>query len=147
MMLILDGRRFTSGRARFYDQHPKFLEPTAKVFVKVAFPGLSRRLLAQLDTGAAFSTLEVDVAEELGFFGLREQTTRLSTRLGTIGGQLIRLPLSLIADEGDSLHVEATFFISRDWRGPTILGYVGLLDRLRIALDSLVNLFYFGDGL
>jgi len=146
MMLILDGQRFTSGRSLFYDQHPKFLEPTAKVFVKVAFPGLNRRMLAQLDTGAAFSTLEVEVAEELGFFNLKGQTARLSTRLGTIGGHLVRLPLSLIADEGDSLSVEATFFVSRDWRGPTLLGYVGLLDKLRIALDSPVNFFHFGEA-
>jgi hypothetical protein len=27
----------------------------------------------------------------------------------------------------------------------TFLGYVGLLDRLRIALDSPANLFYFGE--
>lgn len=145
-MLILDGQRFTSGRSSFFDQHPKFLEPTAKVFVKVAFSGLSRPLLAQLDTGAAFSTLEVEVAEELGLFDLRGQTARLSTRLGSIGGHLIRLPLSLRADEGDSLHIEATFFVSRDWRGATFLGYIGLLDRLRIALDSPSNLFYFGEG-
>jgi hypothetical protein len=146
MMLILDGQSFTSGRSRFLDQHPRFVEPTAKVFVKVTFPGIRDSVMAQVDTGAAYSTLEADVAEALGLFDLRGQTTRLSTRLGTIGGQLIRLPLSLIADEGASLDLKATFFVSRDWRGPTFLGYVGLLDRLRVALDSPANLFYFGEG-
>ena len=145
-MLILDGQSFTSGRSRFLDQHPRFLEPTAKVFVTVTFPGIQDSVLAQVDTGAAYSTLEAEVAEALSLFDLKGQTTRLSTRLGTFSGQLIRLPLSLIADEGDSLDLEATFFVSRDWRGPTLLGYVGLLDKLRIALDSPVNLFYFGEA-
>jgi len=52
--------------------------------------------------------------------------------------------MSLVADEGRSLEVDATFFISQSWRGGTFLGYTGLLDRLRIALDSPANLFYFG---
>jgi len=30
------------------------------------------------------------------------------------------------------------------WRGETFLGYTGLLDKLRIALDSPANQFYFG---
>ncbi|HEX4961180.1 MAG TPA: aspartyl protease family protein [Thermoanaerobaculia bacterium] len=145
-MLILDGQRFTSGRSRFLDQHPRFREPTAKVFVKVAFPGIKDTVMAQVDTGAAYSTLEPDVAEALGLFDLAGQRTRISTRLGTIAGQLIRIPLTLVADEGTSLDLDATFFVSPDWKGTTFLGYVGLLDRLRIALDSPTNLFYFGEG-
>lgn len=146
MMLLLEGERFTSGRSKFLDQHPRLIEPTAKIFVKVAFPGLTRRFLAQLDTGAAYSLLEVAIAEALGLFGWGGQTTRISTRLGTIGGQLLSVPLTLIADEGRSLNLDATFFVSREWRGITFLGYVGLLDRIRIALDSPANLFYFGEG-
>jgi hypothetical protein len=102
--------------------------------------------MAQVDTGVAYSTLEAEVAETMGLFGLEGQTTRISTRLETIGGQLIRIPLTLMADEGTSLAIDATFFVSQDWRGVTFLGYVGLLDRLRIALDSPSNLFYFGEG-
>src|SRR5262245_8880266 len=146
MMLLLEGERFTSGRSKFLDQHPGFIEPTAKIFVKVTFPGLTRRLLAQLDTGAAYSILEVTIAEALGLFDWGGQTTHISTRLGTIGGQLLSVPLTLIADEGRSLNLDATFFVSREWRGPTFLCYIGLLDRLRIALDAPANLFYFGEG-
>ena len=101
--------------------------------------------MAQVDTGAAYSTLEPEIAEALGLFAWKGQSTRISTRLGTVGGQLLRIPLALIADEGMSLDLEATFFVSRDWTGVTFLGYVGLLDRLRIALDSPSNLFYFGE--
>ncbi|HEX9941593.1 MAG TPA: hypothetical protein VGG03_06240 [Thermoanaerobaculia bacterium] len=93
--------------------------------------------------------LEAELAEALGLFGLEGHPTRINTRLGTLGGQLLRIPVTLIADEGISLEVDATFFVSRDWRGATFLGYAGLLDRLRIALDSPSNLFYFfyfGEG-
>ena len=144
-MLLLDGQRFTSGRSRFLDQHPRFLEPTAKVFVKVAFPGIKDAVMAQVDTGAAYSMLETEVAEALGLFGWQGKVSRVSTRLGTVGGRLLRIPLALVADEGRSLDLEATFFVSRDWTGVTFLGYAGLLDRLRIALDSPSNLFYFGE--
>lgn len=82
----------------------------------------------------------------MGLLSWDEYPTRISTRLGTIGGQLIRLPLTLIAEEGASLGVDATFFVSRQWRGPTFLGYTGLLDRLRKGLDPLANMFYFGEG-
>lgn len=145
-MLVLNGGRFTSGLSRFYDQHPRFTEPTAKVYVKIAVAGFDVPLLAQVDTGAAYSTLETQVAEALGMLDLKEHPTRISTRLGAIGGQLVSLPITLIADVGESLDLEATFFISREWTGATFLGYTGLLDRLRIALDAPANAFHFGDG-
>lgn len=144
-MLTLLGEPFASGWSRFVDQHPRFAEPTAKIFVKVEFAGVDRAWMAQIDTGAAYSVLEVEVATALGLMNLGGQRVRVSTRLGTLSGELLRVPLTLIADEGLSLDLEATFFISRDWRGGTFLGYTGLLDRLRIALDSPANLFYFGE--
>jgi hypothetical protein len=56
------------------------------------------------------------------------------------------VPLKIVADEGDSLELEATFFVSPDWQGGTFLGYSGLIDRLRIGLDCPRNLFYFGES-
>lgn len=144
-MLTLSGKRFTSGRSRFLDHHPRFPEPTAKVFVKIFFAGLDEAWIAQVDTGAAYSILEVDVASDLGLLDLQEPWTRLSTRVGVLNGQLIHLPVTLIADDGESLNLEAVFFVSPEWRGGTFIGYTGFLDRLRIALDSPANLFYFGE--
>jgi len=136
---------FSSGRARFLDRHPDFVEPTAKVFVKVNFPPLEKGLLAQVDTGAAYSILELEAARKLGLFDVAGHQTRLGTRLGELRGQLIRMPVEILADEGESLTIEATFFVSGDWHGATFLGYTGLLDKLRIALDSPANQFYFGE--
>lgn len=144
-MLILNGESFTSGRSRFLDQNPRFPEPTAKVFVRVRFFGVEGTWTAQVDTGAAYSILEIGVAAALGLPGLQGPWMRLSTRLGVLDGQLIRLPVTLVADDGESLNLEGVFFVSAEWRGGTFLGYTGFLDRLRIALDSPANLFYFGE--
>jgi hypothetical protein len=143
-MLLLDGEPFTSGRSKFFDHHPRFMEPTAKVFVKVELPGYVGPLMAQVDTGAAYSTIETDVARALELFRREGHLARVSSRLGTISGKLIRHPLTLMADAGRSLDLEVTFFVSQDWRGPTVLGYTGCLDHMRIALDSSPNMFYFG---
>jgi hypothetical protein len=68
----------------------------------------------------------------------------LDTRLGTLKGSLYRIPVALPADEGQPLEAEATVFLSPDWRGPNFIGYQGLLQRIRFAVDPEVNLFYFG---
>lgn len=136
---------FSGGRSTFLDQHPVLVEPTPKVFVKITFDGLEENCLAQVDTGAAYSVLERGIARDLGLLQSEGQFIRLSTRLGNLRGRLLRVPLRILADEGTTLELEATFFVSPDWHGGTFLGYSGLLDRLRIGLDCPRNLFYFGE--
>lgn len=146
-MLSLDGRSFTQGRARFEDRGDPFSEPTSKIFVKVKL-GRGVTFLGQLDTGAAFSILAPEIAAELGIVGDRGTEIPLSTRLGHLQGRLCRIPLTLVADEGTSLDVEATILIPTEvpegWPRGIFLGYTGLLDRIRFALDPQKNHFYFG---
>ena len=146
-MLKLNGQDFTTGSARFLDESEDFPESTPKVYVRIEFPGLESwsRTFAQLDTGAAWSVLKRDLAEALGVIDGTGELVRMRTATGTLQGRLERVPLILIADEGISLTLQATFFVSRQWQGGTFLGYSGLIDRLRIALDSPANLFYFGE--
>ncbi|HEV7504319.1 MAG TPA: hypothetical protein VGS07_05375 [Thermoanaerobaculia bacterium] len=60
-------------------------------------------------------------------------------------GVLARLQVQFLADDGENFTTEATFFISPDWPpGRTFLGYSGLLDAMRFAIDPQVNHFYFG---
>ncbi len=71
----------------------------------------------------------------------------LITHLGLKRGYLVQVPLSFVADDGDPLDTEGTFFITEDWpEGLNFLGYSGLLDAVRIALDPQANHFYFGPG-
>jgi len=145
-MLSLAGKNFTTGRAKFRDQSPGAGELTAKILVKIEFPTLRGRWLAQLDTGSAYSMLDIEVARALRMLDGDGEPVRIHTRLGLILGRLERVPLILVAEEGISLEVDTTFLVSPDWPGKTFLGYTGFLDKLRIALDPLVNDFYFGEG-
>jgi len=144
-VLKLDGRSFTSGRAKYVDHVPGRREPTAKVYVRILFGGMDRALAAQVDTGAAWTVLGSEVAERLGLVDQPGEVTRMLTSFGVQDGVLIRVPLKIVADEGTSLDVTGTFFISPDWpEGLTFLGYSGLLDSIRFALDPQVYDFYFG---
>ena len=143
-MLKLNGEEFTVGRSGFHDHPPgRTSEATSKVYVKVGLQGIGT-ILAVLDTGAAWSLLEPEVAFALGLFGGSGQEVSLETRMRTIRGRLERVPLTLLADEGQDLEMDATVFVSRDWPGKNFLGYSGLLERIRFALDPTGRDFYFG---
>jgi hypothetical protein len=145
-MLTLAGEPFTVGRARFLDRIPDSREPTAKIFVKIKFPSLEAEepWFAQVDSGAPWSVLNREVAYALGVLDSDGDLVFVSTRLGLITGRLERIQVALMADEGESTEVEATFFVSKDWIGPTFLGYSGFLDRIRIAIDPSSDSVFFG---
>ncbi len=141
-MLKLNGESFASGCSRFRDQAPGVAEATAKIFVRVDFSTIDT--LAQLDTGSAFSMLERELADALGLLDGDGEPVKISARGGNYSGRLERVPITLAADDGEALDIEAAFFVSREWPGKTFLGYTGLLDHIRMALDPGTNLFYFG---
>ena len=89
-----------------------------------------------IDTGAAWSVvggrLAVSLEREVTDQGLSE---RMSMRFGTIRGNLHRLPVRLLAEEGDDIEIDAKVLVAPEWPGPLVLGYGGFLERLRIALD------------
>jgi hypothetical protein len=144
-MLKLGEQRFTRGRSKFSDHLPDFREPTAKVYVKIRFGGLDHTTLAQVDTGAAWSVLPPDLAKAAQVEAEAGEPTKLSTRMGIKTGFLLRAPFVLVAEEGESLETEGTFFVPSDWPlGLSFLGYAGLLDSIRFALDPQANDFYFG---
>jgi hypothetical protein len=145
MLYLRDGTRFAFGRKSFRGQAPGAQEPTDKIFVELDFQDLpSNGWLAQIDTGAAYSMLEVAIAETLDVLDGEGQPARVLTRLGPIQGRLERIPVSLVAEEGESLEFEATFLVSHQWPEKTFIGYTGFLDRIRIALDPSENFLYFG---
>jgi hypothetical protein len=146
MLLRQDGAEFTTGRSRYSDRAPGSQEPTAKIFVKIIGEGLPGPVLAQLDTGAAWSILDVEVAEALGLLGRDGEPKRISTRLGSILGKLEQTSLEIPADEGYSLTIEAIVWVSPEWRAGNFLGYHGLLEGIRFAVDPSDNSFHFGSA-
>lgn len=146
MLQRLDGVPFATGRVRYLGQLPEREAATAMIHVKVEPDELGAPILALLDTGAAWSVLATDIAEDLNLLDGAGEAATLQTRLGTCRGRLERVPIVLMADEGESLQVEATVFVSREWPDGTVIGYNGLLERVRFAVDPDPEemFFYFG---
>ena len=65
-MLTLGDRLFTSGRCRFLDSDGIRDEP--KINLPVVPGDWQTPTLAQLDTGAAWSVLDTEIAEDLRLF-------------------------------------------------------------------------------
>jgi hypothetical protein len=141
-----DGSPFCTGRARFLDAQPGRPARTSSVYVRVLPEGAQFEVVALLDTGARWSILEEPVARELGLLNAERERHEetLNTRFGNITGFVTRVPMTLVAEEGPSLEVEATVFVSADWPAGTFLGYQGCLERVNFAVDSASQTFFFG---
>jgi len=100
--------------------------------------------LALLDTGSQWCVLSSQIAVVLEYDSGDEEGIGLHTRFGTFSGHLERIPMRFHADEGQPIEVQATWFISPDWPGPTVIGWKGCLERLRFAVDPEESAFYFG---
>lgn len=139
---------FACGRSKFLDFLITAKEPTPKIFVRICLEGqYHSSLYAQVDTGAAWSVLDPDIAAAFGLLHHPGEPAILSSRLGILKGTKVRVPVRFLADDGEPIDIEGTFFVSPDLpRGRTFLGYSGLLEFIRFALDPQVNYFYFGPG-
>ena len=137
-----DGSVFASGRSRYLDKDPGHPSETASVHVQVEFDGVGA--LAMLDTGAAWSVLNADLADSLELFDRDGVPETISSRIGTVQGKLVRAITTLVADEGDSVEVDSTVFVSREWPAGNFIGYTGFLERIRFAIDPQDNGFIFG---
>ena len=147
-MLNLGTATFSLGRAAFRDSPATSTQgSSSRVFVKVAVPGMDEPFLALLDTGAEWSVLDREIAEEIGLANNAGYPITIRHKDGSAPGKLVRTSVTLLADEGEALAVEATVFVP-DTAWPTtprnFIGYSGLLERVRFALDPQTNDIYFG---
>jgi hypothetical protein len=93
---------------------------------------------ALLDTGAAWCIIDDETAELLqDDLGPHGETITVKSRLGDYSGPLCQLKFCLRADPamGTDLVAEGTFAVLHNWPGPTVLGFHGCLERVRLALD------------
>jgi hypothetical protein len=98
--------------------------------------GIVGEVEALLDTGSGWSviggkeaSLAQSYAEDL------QQPVRIDTRFGTFDGGLHRLNVTFVADEGEDLEIDATVLLLPTWEGPVVIGYRGMLERVRFGLD------------
>lgn len=142
-MLTLDGEPFTTGWATYVDSDPTH-GPVARIRIPMLVGKL--RVLALLDTGAQYSVLKRELAEYLGLTEADGQSIELSWRKGRVTGKLVRTDVTLLAEHGESLLIDATVFIPDDVEMANFIGYSNFLDRVRFAVDPQSNHFHFGQA-
>src|SRR2546429_423042 len=101
-MLKLGDEDFTTGRATFLDRLPADAEATSKIYIRVRPGDLPTTVLAQLDTGSPWSVLDPEIADAVGLFGESGEPKKLSGHGIIFDGHLVRVPVLILADEGDS---------------------------------------------
>jgi predicted aspartyl protease len=136
---------FAIGVASYSDHRPGRQEPLPRIYVPFRLDGVNTWHLALLDTGGHYCILSPELAEAMSDRLVhRLGPSELWTAQGRVQGALYRHRIELIAEEGVNLGVDATVLVSPAWRGSTIIGYTGVLDRMRFAVDPQRNRFYFG---
>ena len=90
--------------------------------------------------------LNAEVATAAGLLDQDDDSPKISisTRIGRIKGSLVRTTTTLVAEDGDSVEFDSTVFVSREWFQQSVIGYSGLLERIRFAIDPGSNSFIFG---
>lgn len=104
------------------------------------------RVDALLDTAAEWCVTSERFAELVGFpSSSAGDRIQMSTRFGVIEGSMERISITFPAEIGENLTVDATWFVSSDWTGPAVLGWRGLLERVRFGIDPTTEKFYFAE--
>ena len=131
------GHPWCTGWARYEVERP-FGKSRVVVAARCRVDGIDTVEQALLDTGAQWSLIGGELAELVRPIAVHLELPPLpfTTRLGTLSGSCVRIPIVLVADEGEDLVVESTVYLMPQWTGPSVvLGYRGLLERVRLAFD------------
>jgi len=137
---------FATGVVRYADSSGAQTLRESRIVIPVVPRLIENPVMAVVDTAAPWCIFKPMIGDLIrAHLSPVDQNVELSTRLGVIPGDLYRLPITLPAEEGENLEVEATIFLSPEWRGENFVGYLGLLQRICFAVDPQSNLFYFGD--
>lgn len=108
-------------------------------------PGpLTLPILAMVDTAAPWCIFEPAISEALrDHVDVLREGIAINSRLGSFRGTLCQGRLQIVAEDGEDLNIEALMFLCPDWPGGNFIGYEGVLDRIRFAVDPHRNRFYF----
>ena len=139
-----DGTIFACSQTSYTDQIGE--HPESRIYVLVQFDTLPKTF-AVLDTGAPWSILNEEQAKELNPNYKDEAigTRKLNIRGEKTEGVLIRLPVTICAEQGVDIVIEGTVFVPQNERDlPNFIGLDGFLNRIKFAINPQSNVFYFG---
>ena len=145
MILELDGQPFAVGVATYLDVHPKRARGNTAIYIGVILSIAGGvEVLALLDTGAPYCILSPDLSEQLGLRPTPGAEVTINTRRGPISGYLHRIDITIPAEIGETLVIDATVFAPSQWEDGEFLGYSGFLERMNFAIQPSQYKFYFG---
>ncbi len=134
-----------TGAAQYSDHAPG--DPNVRIVVPCRANEMT--FDAILDTGAPWNVINPELAAILEGEEV-EEDVKILIRGVARTGPLVRSQFHLLADEGDSLEVDGTFFVPRQaeddrpWSAPNFLGLQGTLSRIRFAIDPGRSTWHFG---
>src|SRR5262245_19308170 len=139
-MLILNAIPFTTGQATYRDFDPESPSRKRKLYVRIILPDSSgASLYALIDTGTPYCIFNTAVVETLRIAFDEGEKIILRTAYGPFEGTVQRMMIRLIAEQGESLNIDASVFVAADWQLGNFLGYTGFLERFRFAVDPGTN--------
>ena len=146
LLLFPDGEYFAIGAIN-YAYRPPITNDTNRIIIGVYVEDIITE--AVLDTGAPYPIISPKIAKQAGLNRVKplERKTMVVRKM-KLEGSIIRLNMTLPADEGEDLTVDATAFIPdvEEYWGdfPCFIGQIGFLERIRYAVDPATDTFYFG---
>jgi hypothetical protein len=151
MLFFGNGESFAAGSTTYTYRPVADRETSPRIILPVLIEGFETT--GFVDTGGVYLLFSSEVAS---YLGLRPEagipTERLTFRRVQLSGVLHRVELTLLAEDGVSLMIEATAFVpelapNQEWLDdfPCVLGMSGCLERLRFAVDPTNDTFYFGE--
>lgn len=149
---LLIGGNFASGATPYEDHYYGESERAARIVLTVI---INDRVTtrAVLDTGAPWSILNPETAEDLGLTEAAPHTSLPGNVIRgiTYPGRLHRVKIILPAEDGSSLEIEPSIFVPQlqpgeEWGPPNFIGMGSFLDHVRFAIDPAENIFYFSEA-
>jgi hypothetical protein len=133
---------FVCGFQWYLDSLPERAESVPRIVVSLIVE--DHEITALVDTGASQCILEWSLAEELAV-AAEDRIVQARALGGNVHvGVLFPVVISFPADEGSPVSLEVAAWSAESFDGPSLIGYGGVLERLRIAIDPETNRFFFG---
>ncbi len=150
MLRFDSGDLFATGSAPYAYRPATAQETSPRIILTVLIGDFQTS--AFVDTGGVFLLCAPEIARYLRLDPRDGMPAdRLWLRGDWLSGVLHRIPLTLVAQEGPSLTIDATAFVPelaphQKWPDdfPCVLGMSGCLEFLRFAVDPADDTFYFG---
>lgn len=146
-LLRSDGTLFACGAVTFAYRPATASDRTNRIIIPIEIESIST--YAVVDTGAPYFVCAPEITSQFNFNAVSSLgPSQLQIRGHDVHGHLHRLTLRLIADDGESIDIDATAFVpvTDEWPGglPCFLGLNECMDRMHVGIDPEHEMFHFG---